>query len=100
MIEQAEIYGAITRERDYQTDKWGTLEEHPHEVGGWIAIMQKELNEALAAWCSKRGDEAALREILQVIATGVACLEQHGVVERGPDMPKVGVILTKKTFID
>lgn len=76
------IYHAIERERLYQDQKWGTLAEHPHEVGAWITLMRRELAEAEEAWCTQRGDAAALREILQVIAVGVACLEQHGIVER------------------
>lgn len=76
------ILTAVLHERSYQDAKWGTLKEHPHEVGSWIAIMRRELREADDAWCSARGDEGALQEILQVIAVGFACLEQHGVIER------------------
>ena len=76
------IYEAIRRERNYQDRKWGTPLDHPHEVPGWLLIMQGELDEAKEAWLKSGGDEESLREILQVIAVGVACLEQHGVVER------------------
>ena len=44
--------------------------------------MESELAEAKEAWVHNGGNEEALREILQVVATGVACLEQHGIVER------------------
>ncbi len=73
------IWEAIRREREYQDAKWG---QNPHEVGAFLLIMQKELQEAIDAWCSHRGDEGALEELLQVVAVGVACMEQHGVVER------------------
>lgn len=76
------VFAAIIRERKYQNDKWGNSWAHSHEVDGYIAIMQKELDEALDAWYGNRSNEAALREILQVVAVGVACLEQHGVIER------------------
>ena len=76
------LFDAIDREREYQDRKWGTIQEHPHEVPGWLLIIQSELNEAMEEWVHNGGDKEALREILQVIATGVACLEQHGVVER------------------
>lgn len=82
MIDQPTVFAAVARERAYQDRKWGTPEEHPHEVGAWLTLMRKELHEAEEAWCSHRGDVGALEEILQVIAVGVACLEQHGVVER------------------
>lgn len=75
-------FTAIDRERAFQESKWGTIADHPHDVGGYLTIMRKELREAEDAWCTSHGDENALREILQVIAVGVACLEQHGVVER------------------
>ena len=44
--------------------------------------MESELNEAKEAWVKTGLDEPALREILQMIAVGVACLEEHRVVER------------------
>ena len=79
-IQEIEI--AIRRERSYQDEKWGTIAGHPHTVGEWLLIMEKELREAKGAWISQRGDIGALEEILHVIAVGCACLEQHGIVER------------------
>ena len=76
------MFQAIVAERAYQEAKWGTLAQHPHDVAGWLLVMRKELDEALTAWASTRGDDAALLEILQVVSVGVACLEQHGVVQR------------------
>ncbi|MGD2065836.1 MAG: hypothetical protein PVI43_01535 [Candidatus Bathyarchaeota archaeon] len=77
-----EIIKAIKRERIYQDNKWGTIVDHPHDVPGWILIMQSELTEAVEAWVHNGGDDEALREILQVVSTGVACLQQHGIFER------------------
>lgn len=74
-----EIYKAIEAERNYQDEKWGF---NPHEVGAWILIMESELAEAKEAWVKHPGNEEALREVLQVISVGVACIEQHCVVER------------------
>lgn len=73
------IVEAIKNERAYQRDKYG---DKPHDVGSFILIMQGELDEAAQGWRKGVGDEDALREILQVIAVGVACLEQHGIVAR------------------
>lgn len=75
------ILRAILRERDYQTHKWGTLADHPHTVAEWLLIMESELHEAKQAWV-KSDDSNALRELLQVVATGFAAMQQHGVVER------------------
>jgi len=79
---QNSVFDAVVREREYQDNKWGTIEDHPHDVPGWILIMRKELEEAEDEWVHNGGDVPALREILQVIAIGVAALEQHGVFER------------------
>lgn len=82
-VSQSTVMFAIVEERAYQDRKWGTVEENPHEVGQWIAIMQRELDEAREAYdnCWTTG----LLEILQVAAVAVACLEQHGVQMRGDD---------------
>ena len=77
-----EIFDAIQDERNYQTTKWGNIKEHPHTVMEWIAIMEGELQEAKQAWLKGTGDKEALGELLQVVAVGVACVEQHGVVTR------------------
>jgi hypothetical protein len=71
------IYEAIDRERDYQAEKH--LEE-PRSVGDFILIMRSELAEAERAW-NKAGCKRAIEEMLQVAATAVACMEQHGVEE-------------------
>ena len=71
------VYAAIDRERDYQDRKWG---DKPHTVGEWLLIMEAELAEAKRAWA--KGDDDAKRELLQVIAVGVAALEQHDIIER------------------
>lgn len=76
------IANAIHRERKFQQEKWG---DNSHEVGAFLLIMQKELQEAVEAWVENSGDREALLEILQVISVGVACLEQHGIVERAID---------------
>jgi hypothetical protein len=78
------VGGVIDEERAHQDRKWGTVEQHPHEVGGYLLLMQKLLTEAAFAWSGQRGDEGALDELRKVVAVGVACMEQHGFVERSP----------------
>lgn len=79
-----QVFSVVTDERVYQDRKWGTLDEHPHEVGSWITIMRKLLRDAEDAYQSQRGDIGALDEIRKVVAVGVACMEQHGTVPRPP----------------
>jgi len=80
IIHREHVYHCgIEIERRYQNLKWGTIKEHPHTVGEWLLIMQGELNEAIEAWRKGANDERALQEILQAVAVGVACIEQHGI---------------------
>jgi hypothetical protein len=73
------VITAMCLESDHQDAK-GYSSEHP--VSAWLLIMQKELNEAMDAWVTGRGDSAALSEILQVMTVGMRCLQQHGIVTR------------------
>lgn len=82
MSSRIDVFDAITRERNYQDHKWGTIEQHPHTVGEWLLVIEAELQEAKQGWVKGQGDIDALREILQVASVAVACLEQHGIVER------------------
>ena len=77
-----DVMHAVEDERRYQDSKWGTVEEHPHTVGEWLLICESKLQEAKEAWCKGRGDTGALLELLQVVAVGTACLQQHGIVGR------------------
>lgn len=84
---RSQVYAAIDSERDHQDRKWGTISKHPHEVGGWITLMRKLLNDAEQGWSTSNGDYSALLEIRKVIAVGVACCEQHGVTTRSKHGP-------------
>jgi hypothetical protein len=79
------INEAIQRERNYQDAKWGHWTDGGHSPREWLAIMEAELEEAKLAWVKGSGDEGLLRELLQVVAVGVACMEQHGCYERSTD---------------
>lgn len=75
------IYIAVNRERRYQDRKYGPIDQRQLTVADYLAIARAELDEAQSA--SADGDTGnALRELLQVVAVGVACLERHGIVER------------------
>lgn len=84
MTDRQDVYAAIDRERDHQRRKWG---DRPHSVQGWLLVAQAELDEAKQGWVRTGDDAEALRELLQVAAVCVACLERHGIAER----PATGV---------
>ena len=71
------VLDAVHAERVYQNRKWGTIFEHPHEVGGYLTLIRKLLGDAEAAWSTQRGDIGALDEIRKIVAVGIACMEQH-----------------------
>jgi hypothetical protein len=73
-----EVFQAVHVERDWQDAKWGTIQQHPHTVGEWLLILESEAAEAREGWVQNGGDAVARLELLQVLAVGVACLEQHG----------------------
>lgn len=79
---RAAIVGAISRERDYQDSKWGTIQEHPHSVAEWLLIMERKLEHAKDAWMTNRGHDEALCELLKVVSVGFAAMEQHGIIDR------------------
>ena len=75
-----EVFAAIRREREHQKRKYGR--DRSCEVGTFITVLRGELREVEDAFCGLKDTKKALEEILQVVAVGVACLEEHGVVER------------------
>jgi hypothetical protein len=78
----SEVMIEIAAERFYQDQKHGNLENSGHTIGEWIIIMEAELAEAKHALIKGgEGRDSVLHEILQTVATGVACLEQHGLME-------------------
>lgn len=79
MTARMKIFQAIENERNHQDKKWG---HNSHTVGEWLLIVQAELDEAKEAWVKNNGDNAALEELLQVVSVGVACIEEHHIVQR------------------
>ena len=76
MADRSDVYRLLDAERKHQDTKHGTGREIP--IIGWIAIMEEELREAKIAWMKSRDDGyAALCELSQATAVGVACLEEH-----------------------
>lgn len=95
MATRQEVFSVVSDERIFQDRKWGTVEEHPHEVGSWLTIMRQLLNDAERAYMSQRGDIGALDEVRKVVAVGVACMEQHGPVGRKAIDPQYVIVYTE-----
>lgn len=81
------VYDSIDSERFYQDRKWGSVQDRPHEVGGWLLLMRKLLTDAEAAWATSNNDYKALNDLRKVLAVGVACAEQHGLPGRSLTQP-------------
>lgn len=86
-MNRSNVFNAIDSERDYQDRKWGTPAEHPHEVGGYLTLMDVHLQRAKAAWACANNDNEALEALRKVLAIGVACAEQHGIPGRSKSQP-------------
>ena len=70
------VLRSIVSERTYQNYKWPG---HKHTVGEWLLIMEKCLSDGKRLYVTAHGNELkALNEIRQVIAVGIAALQQHG----------------------
>jgi hypothetical protein len=77
-----EIFKAVDRERDYQDAKATAMGWKPKKSPAeFLLVMRGELAEAEEAWLKKTHAEV-MKEILQVVAVGVAAIEQNGLFER------------------
>jgi hypothetical protein len=74
-----EVINSIESERNYQELRWPG---HHHTTAEWLLIMQKCLDDAQRKWVTGHGDDQALHEIRQVVAVGVAAMEQCGAPPR------------------
>lgn len=76
---QFNVLRAVLVERAYQDAKHGSIEEHGHTLGEWLLIAEAELAEAKNALIKGgTGRDSVKSELIQVVATLFACLEQHG----------------------
>ena len=82
-MQRQEVYDVVNKEREFQIEKWGVEKEH--SVSGYLLIMKTELDEAIAGWINNRSEprQSSLEEILQVVATGIVCLETYGTKGNG-----------------
>lgn len=74
-----EVFDLVRAEREHQDNKWGTIDDKKQSLAGYLLVIRKELDEAEAGWMKNiNGKHSALTELVQVAATAVACLQQHG----------------------
>lgn len=101
----AGIFEAIAKERKFQDEKYGPVLESGlgtyykngtgapaqgpggHELGAWLIIAEKELDECKDALIhggskTKKGRDTIRAELVQLAAVCVAALEQHGLEEK------------------
>jgi hypothetical protein len=79
---EAAVLEALVEERAHQDAKHGTIDEAGHTIGDWIHIIEAELAEAKRALIKGgTGRNSVLSELVQVMASAAAALEQHGTHE-------------------
>jgi hypothetical protein len=71
-------FDAVLAERGRQDAKWGMIEQNPHTFLNWLLLAKEELEEAAQATTTTD----ILKEVVQLAAICVACLEQHLGVEK------------------
>ncbi|HEY0032809.1 MAG TPA: hypothetical protein VGB81_06050 [Devosia sp.] len=79
--EQRDALAAVLAERRHQDRSWGPG-QGAIQVGSYINTIRKLLNDAERAYGENRTDAPALGKLIEVVAAGLACLEQHGVPQR------------------
>lgn len=79
MTSKTDVINVVLEERDFQDEKWGPIDENPHDLGTWLLLIESELDEAkLAAVKGGKGRNAVRHELVQVAALCMAALENHG----------------------
>lgn len=85
----------LLRERAYAELRWGHPVvnnpakppfEYRRSVGDYLALIQAELNDALAAWRNAPNDAGALKCIRNIGQFVVACHEHNGLPPARPDV--------------
>jgi len=72
-----EVFDRIRQEREYQDQRWGTIEHNPHPISGWYRILAGKLT-ALTYYAFAGDLEKARGILTEIAATCCAALEQHG----------------------
>ena len=83
-----DILLAISQERQHQITKWG-IQNHP--LIYWRGILMEEVGEAAKDIIEDNSAEAITKEMVQVAAVAVACIDciQRNEMKNGLEMPKL-----------
>jgi len=85
-MERKQVYRIIDEERQYQDQKWGDIQLRPKQVGSYLTLMRHLLTKAENSWAGSSSDIQAMHEIRQLVAVGVACMEQHEAIPRSQNI--------------
>lgn len=83
-----EVWEAILDERHRQDQKYGVDHDKSHGLPAWLLIMERELEEAKAAFFDDEeilGLQNMRLKILRLVATGSAALEYFGVTSHSSE---------------
>lgn len=75
------VIDAIIAELAHQSAKYGTPQERRLPLGEYVRILYAELREVKVS-LDEGDQDAALCELAQVVAVGIACMMFHGSVTR------------------
>lgn len=70
-----EIFEMAMVERAHAVAKWGNKPRTPAE---WALILEEEVDECKSAYTKTENNEKVLKETMQVFATALGCLMEHG----------------------
>lgn len=76
------VYKIIDEERDYQ-QSWNEagVKADDRELGTWLMILKNRLDMAQQGWAVRKPEKErveCIKQIMKMVAVGVACLEQYG----------------------
>lgn len=82
-----EVYKLIDGEREYQDSfianpKNNRSEGVPHQVAGYIVMLNHYVQKLNEEWTGISGTDAALHVIRKIAGIAVHCMEDHGAPER------------------
>jgi hypothetical protein len=82
-LTMSKVVFLLHRERKFQDDKHGSIEESGHTIGEWLLLIEAELVEAKQALIKGgKGRDSVMSEIVQIGALALAAIEEHGIQER------------------
>lgn len=78
-----EVMNLVVKELVHQREKYGSIEDNPHEAGTWLLLIQDELDEAKRGLIKGgSGRDSWTYELIQVAALCVAALMQLGMTDK------------------